>query len=79
MRGRGPLRLADHRAERRLRARRCGHLTREARRRLVEEPHEIYAPRVLAGIAGLKDTLEDRALTVVMLRRRRGEAVARIG
>src|SRR5439155_23542369 len=27
----------------------------------------------------LKDTLEDRALTLVMLRRRRGEAVARIG
>ena len=30
-------------------------------------------------IAGLKDTLEDRALMLVMLRRRRGEAVARIG
>jgi len=47
--------------------------------RFVEEPYEGYAPRVLAGIAGLKDTLEDRALTLVMLRRRRGEVVARIG
>jgi hypothetical protein len=34
---------------------------------------------VLAGIAGLKDTLEDRTLTLVMLRRRKTETVARIG
>src|SRR5207249_465454 len=60
---------------------RGGVVTRLEKRgeRFVEEPYEVYAPRVLAGIAGLKDTLEDRALTLVMLRRRRGEAVARIG
>ena len=60
---------------------RGGVVTRLEKRgeRFVEEPYEVYAPRVLAGIAGLKDTLEDRALTLVMLRRRRGENVARIG
>ena len=60
---------------------RGGVVTRLEKRgeRFVEEPYEVYAPRVLAGIAGLKDTLEDRALALVMLRRRRGEAVARIG
>ena len=47
--------------------------------RLREEPYEVYAPRVLAGIAGLKDTLEDRALPVFMLRKRRAEPVARLG
>jgi hypothetical protein len=47
--------------------------------RFVEERYEVYAPRVLAGIAGLKDTLEDRALTLVMLRRRKTETVGRIG
>jgi hypothetical protein len=46
--------------------------------RFVEEPYEVYAPRVLAGIAGLKDTLEDRALPLFMLRKRRGEPVARL-
>jgi hypothetical protein len=30
----------------------------------------------LAGIAGLKETLEDRALPIFMIRRRRSEAVA---
>jgi hypothetical protein len=56
-------------------------VTRLERRgdRFVEEPYEVYAPRALAGIAGLKDTLEDRALPLVMLRRRRSEPVARIG
>ncbi len=29
--------------------------------RFVEVLYEVYAPRVLAGISGLKDTLEDRA------------------
>src|SRR5207249_4995544 len=60
---------------------RGGVVTRLEKRgeRFVAEPYEVYAPRVLAGIAGLKDTLEDRALTLVMLRRRRGEQVARIG
>lgn len=36
-------------------------------------------PRVLTGLAGLKDTLEDRALSLVMLRRRLTEDVARLG
>jgi hypothetical protein len=46
--------------------------------RFVEEPYEVYAPRVLAGIAGLKETLEDRALPLFMLRRRANEPVARL-
>jgi hypothetical protein len=46
--------------------------------RFAEESYEVYAPRVLAGIAGLKDTLEDRALPVFMMRKRRSEAVARL-
>jgi hypothetical protein len=60
---------------------RGGVVTRLERRdgRLVEEPYEVYAPRVLAGIAALKDTLEDRALPVLMLRKRRAEPVARLG
>jgi len=59
---------------------RGGVVTRIEKRgeRFVEEPYEVYTPRVLAGIAGLKDTLEDRALTLVMLRRRKTEPVARI-
>jgi Protein of unknown function (DUF3631) len=39
----------------------------------------VYAPRVIAGIAGLKDTLEDRSLPLVMFRRRKDEPVARLG
>jgi hypothetical protein len=46
--------------------------------RFVEEPYEVYAPRVLAGITGLKDTLEDRSLPLVMLRKLRNEPVARL-
>ena len=59
---------------------RGGVVTRLERRgeRFVEEPYEVYAPRVLAGIAGLKDTLEDRALPLFMLRKRRSEPVARL-
>ena len=59
---------------------RGGVVTRLEKRgeRFVEEPYEVYAPRVLAGIAGLKDTLEDRALPLFMLRKRRSEAVARL-
>jgi hypothetical protein len=59
---------------------RGGVVTRLERRgeRFVEEPYEVYAPRVLAGIAGLKDTLEDRALPLFMLRKRGSEAVARL-
>ncbi len=59
---------------------RGGVVTRLERRgeRFVEEPYEVYAPRVLAGITGLKDTLEDRALPLFMLRKRRSEEVERL-
>ena len=59
---------------------RGGVVTRLEKRgdRFVEEPYEVYAPRVLAGIAGLKETLEDRALPLFMLRRRANEPVARL-
>ncbi len=59
---------------------RGGVVTRLEKRgeRFVEEPYEVYAPRVLAGIAGLKDTLEDRALPLFMLRKRRSEPVVRL-
>ncbi len=58
-----------------------GAVSRQEKRgeRFVEVLHEVYAPRIIAGIAGLKDTLEDRSLTLVMFRRRRDEAVARLG
>ena len=59
---------------------RGGVVTRLEKRgeRFVEEPYEVYAPRVLAGLAGLKDTLEDRALPLFMLRKRRNESVLRL-
>jgi hypothetical protein len=59
---------------------RGGVVTRLEKRgdRFLEEPYEVYAPRVLAGITGLKDTLEDRALPLFMLRKRRNEGVARL-
>jgi hypothetical protein len=59
---------------------RGGVVTRLEKRgdRFVEEPYEVYAPRVLAGITGLKDTLEDRSLPLVMLRKLRNEPVARL-
>src|SRR5207247_821003 len=59
---------------------RGGVVTRLEKRgdRFIEEPYEVYAPRVLAGIAGLKDTLEDRSLPLFMLRRRANEPVARL-
>ncbi len=51
----------------------------ERRGRLfVDSPSEVYAPRVLTGIAGLKETLEDRALPVFMFRRRRDERMERV-
>jgi Domain of unknown function (DUF3854)/Protein of unknown function (DUF3631) len=55
-------------------------VSRQERRgeRFVEVPYEVYAPRVLAGIAGLKEALEDRALPLFMLRKRRSEEVARL-
>ncbi|PWU23503.1 MAG: hypothetical protein C5B48_08470 [Candidatus Rokuibacteriota bacterium] len=58
-----------------------GAVSRQEKRgeRFVEVLHEVYAPRIIAGIAGLKDTLEDRSLTLVMFRRRKDEAVARLG
>jgi hypothetical protein len=46
--------------------------------KFVEVHYEVYAPRVLAGLGGLKDTLEDRAIPVFMLRKRREEPVARL-
>jgi hypothetical protein len=60
---------------------RGGVVTRLERRgeRLVEEPYEVFTPRVLAGIAGLKDTLEDRSLPIFMIRKRRAAPVARLG
>src|SRR3970282_1513072 len=60
---------------------RGGVVTRLEKRgeRFVEEPYEVYAPRGLAGITGLKDTLEDGPLPLFMLRRRRSEPVARLG
>src|SRR3989475_2704127 len=59
---------------------RGGVVTRLEKRgeRFVEEPYEVYAPRVLAGVAGLKDTLEDRAPPLFLLRRRRSEPLARL-
>jgi hypothetical protein len=58
-----------------------GAVSRQEKRgeRFVEVLHEVYAPRVIAGIAGLKDTLEDRSLPLVMFRRRKDEPVARLG
>jgi len=60
---------------------RGGVVTRLEKRgdRFVQEAYEVYVPRVLTGLAGLKDTLEDRALSLVMLRRRLTEDVARLG
>ncbi len=59
---------------------RGGVVTRlERRGRLfVETPCEVYAPRVLTGINGLKETLEDRAIPLFMFRRRREEPIARM-
>jgi hypothetical protein len=46
--------------------------------RFVDVAYEVYAPRALAGIAGLKETLEDRSLPVFLLRKRRDEPVTRV-
>lgn len=46
--------------------------------RFVQIPYEVYAPRAIAGIAELKDTLEDRAIPIFMSRRRKDEPVARL-
>jgi hypothetical protein len=59
---------------------RGGAVARQEKRgeRFVTVEHDCYAPRALAGIAALMDTLEDRCLSVVMARRRRDETIARI-
>lgn len=44
----------------------------------VDIPYEVYAPRMLAGLAGLKETLEDRSIPLYMVRRLRSEPIARI-
>jgi hypothetical protein len=58
-----------------------GAVSRQEKRgeRFVEVLYEVYAPRVIAGLAGLKDTLEDRSLGLIMFRRRKDETVARLG
>jgi hypothetical protein len=58
-----------------------GAVSRQEKRgeRFVEVLYEVFAPRILTGIAGLKDTLEDRSLPLVMFRRRKDEPVARLG
>jgi len=40
--------------------------------------YEIYVPRALAGLSGFKETLEDRALPLFMVRRRHNERIARL-
>jgi hypothetical protein len=59
---------------------RGGAVARQEKRgdRFVSVEYDVYAPRILAGLAGLKDTLADRVIPVVMARRRRDESVARI-
>lgn len=47
--------------------------------RFVTVDYEVYAPRIIAGLSALKGTLESRALSIVMFRRRRDETIARIG
>jgi hypothetical protein len=47
--------------------------------RFVTVEFEVYAPRIIAGLATLKDTLQSRALPLVMVRRRRDEVIARVG
>lgn len=59
---------------------RGGVVSRQEKRgeRFVAVRYEVYAPRAMAGIAGLKDTLENRSLPVFMARRRRDEPVVRL-
>jgi len=56
-----------------------GAVTRLEKRgeKFIEIAYEVYAPRALAGLTRLKDTLEDRVLPLFMLRKRRNEPVAR--
>jgi hypothetical protein len=46
--------------------------------KFMEVHYEVFAPRALAGLAGLKDTLEDRSFPLFMVRKRRDESVARL-
>jgi hypothetical protein len=46
--------------------------------RFEEQRYEVYAPRALAGIGRLSETLADRAIPVFMTRKRRDERVARL-
>ena len=48
-----------------------GAISRQEKRgeRTAEVLYEVYAPRVIAGIAGLKDTMDDRSRTLVSGRR----------
>jgi hypothetical protein len=57
-----------------------GVVTRHEKRgdQWVEQHYEVYAPRALAGIAALKDTLADRGLPVFMTRKRLEEKVGRL-
>ncbi len=45
--------------------------------KFVDVGYEVYAPRALAGIASLKETLADRSIPIFMMRKRRDESVAR--
>jgi hypothetical protein len=47
--------------------------------RFVTVEYEVFAPRIIAGLMEIKDTLASRALPLVMVRRRRDEPIARIG
>jgi hypothetical protein len=57
-----------------------GYVTRMEKRgeRFVEQRYEAYAPRALAGLARLAETLADRAIPVFMTRKRREERVSRL-
>lgn len=46
--------------------------------RFTDVAYEVYAPRALAGIGALKETLADRSLPIFMARKRRDEPVARL-
>jgi hypothetical protein len=47
--------------------------------RFVTIEYEVYAPRIIAGLAALKETLDSRSLPLLMVRRRRDEPIARVG
>jgi hypothetical protein len=59
---------------------RGGVVTRLEKRgdRFEEQRYEVYAPRALAGIGRLSETLADRSIPISMARKRRDERVARL-